>query len=107
MTHLICEDLTVVTFGSGPACDVPGMVFADNGARVLKVERPGGDRLRAAMPSAFLVWNRGKESVTLDLETVEGRRQARELAAAVDVVIDALGPAATERFDLAPDDLCR
>ncbi|MGH9185483.1 MAG: CoA transferase, partial [Acidimicrobiales bacterium] len=37
------------------------MVFADAGARVVKIEPPEGDRLRSFNPSGFLVWNRGKE----------------------------------------------
>jgi crotonobetainyl-CoA:carnitine CoA-transferase CaiB-like acyl-CoA transferase len=100
---LICEGLTVVELGTGVACDLPTMVLADNGARVLKIERPGGDWLRRAMPSAFLVWNRGKESVVLDLATPEGRGRATELVAGADVVVEAFGPGVAERLGLGPD----
>ena len=72
----ICAGLTVVELGSGsPAGAIAGMVLADAGARVIKVEAPGGDTLRVRNPSGFLVWNRGKESVVADLDTAAGGRR--------------------------------
>lgn len=73
-------------------------MLADNGARVIKVEPPEGDRLRTDFRSAFLVWNRGKESVVADLRTPEGRDEAGRLAEAADVVIEAFGRETAERF---------
>lgn len=89
---LIVEGLTVVEFGSGVACDLPTMVLADNGARVLKIEPTTGDPLRQTMPSAFLVWNRGKESVALDLTDDRDRTRAADLIASADVVLEAFAP---------------
>ena len=52
----ICAGLTVVEMGSGsPAAAIAGMVLADAGARVIKIEGPGGDELRVRNPSGFLV----------------------------------------------------
>ncbi len=85
--------------GSIPA-SLAGMILADCGARVLKVEPPEGERLRMAMPPAFLVWNRGKESVLLDLRTEGGREQVRALAASADVFIDGFGAGRAERWGL-------
>ena len=82
----VCEGVTVVDFGSGFAPSVASMILADNGAEVIEVEPPGGDPLRS-MP-AWRMWNRGKKSVVLDLETGEGRDAARRLAAGADVVIE-------------------
>ena len=81
MARTVCEGLTVVEMGSGsaPASQI-GMLLADNGARVLKVEPPGGDTLRADLPAAAIVWNRGKESVVVDLRTDAGRQQVRSFA---------------------------
>src|SRR5262245_55893559 len=81
------------------------MLLADNGARVLKIEPPAGDRLREWSPSGFLVWNRGKESVDLDLRTPPGREELRGLAAGADVVIDALHTGRMRRWHLDDTDL--
>src|SRR6476469_6999539 len=70
MTRTICEGLQVIEMGAGSSgASLAGMLLADNGARVLKVEPPDGDRLREQHPAGFLVWNRGKESVVADLGT--------------------------------------
>src|SRR5436305_11244305 len=69
-----------------------GMLLADNGARVVKVEPPEGDRLRDDLPSGFLVWNRGKESLVADLRTDAGRDEVRDWTAAADVVIEGFAP---------------
>ena len=80
MSSTACEGIQVVELGAGSiAASLAGMLLADNGARVVKVEPPEGDRLRAGSPSGFLVWNRGKESLVADLRTPEGRDEARRL----------------------------
>ena len=73
----VCEGITVVDFGSGFAPSVASMILADNGADVIEIEPPGGDPLRS-MP-AWRMWNRGKKSVALNLESGEGRDAARRL----------------------------
>ena len=65
----ICAGWSVLEIGSGStATSVAGMMLAENGARVLKVEPPDGVDLRHTCPSGFLVWNRGKESLLADLD---------------------------------------
>jgi crotonobetainyl-CoA:carnitine CoA-transferase CaiB-like acyl-CoA transferase len=101
MTQPVLEGLTVLEFGAGShAAALAGVLLADNGARVVKVEPPEGDRLRTDSPSAHLVFNRGKESVVADLRTTEGRERARELAAHADVLIAAFEPGVAERFGI-------
>ena len=51
----------VLEFGDHPAVAVLGMLLADQGADVIKVESPDGDPLRGT--PVFSVWNRGKKSV--------------------------------------------
>jgi crotonobetainyl-CoA:carnitine CoA-transferase CaiB-like acyl-CoA transferase len=103
----ICDGLRVVEMGSGSAAaSLAGVLLADAGARVIKVEAPGGDKLRHRDPSGFLVWNRGKESLVADLNTPEGQQQVRDLAAAADVVIDAFAPGRTEAWGVAASALC-
>ncbi|HEY2430449.1 MAG TPA: CoA transferase, partial [Acidimicrobiales bacterium] len=102
----ICEGWSVLEIGTGSiASSLVGMMLADNGARVVKVEPPTGDRLRREAPSAFLVWNRGKESLVADLGTDEGRRLVRSAAEHADVLVAGVSPGALARWGLAEADL--
>ena len=75
---------------AGPLC---GVILADLGAEVVKVEPPAGDGYRYVMPVApglgryFLPLNRGKRSVVLDLKTAAGRATSTRLLATADVVL--------------------
>jgi len=75
---------------AGPLC---GMLLAELGADVVKVEPPGGDAYRYVMPVApglgryFVPLNRGKRSVVLDLKTAEGRERSAALLATADLVL--------------------
>jgi crotonobetainyl-CoA:carnitine CoA-transferase CaiB-like acyl-CoA transferase len=102
----ICEGLNVVEMGCGSAAaSLAGMVLADAGARVVKVEPPSGDRLREQHPSAFLVWNRGKESLVADLHTPGGQQQLRDLAATADVVVEGFAPGTADAWGIGADAL--
>ena len=97
----ICQGVNVLEIGAGSAAaSMAGMVLADAGARVWKVEPPEGDRLRRTKPSGFLVWNRGKESVVVDLRTRAGQQQFRGLAADADVVIEGFAPGTTRSWGI-------
>ena len=103
----ICGELNVIEMGAGSiASSMAGMVLADAGARVIKIEPPEGDGLRREVPSGFLVWNRGKESVVADLRTGDGQHRLRELAASADVVIEAFSPDTTDSWGIGADALC-
>jgi crotonobetainyl-CoA:carnitine CoA-transferase CaiB-like acyl-CoA transferase len=103
----ICVGLSVIEMGAGSiAASIAGMVLADAGARVIKLEPPEGDRLRTAMPSGFLVWNRGKESLVADLRTTAGQEQLRELASSTDVIIEGFSPGTTTAWGVDADVLC-
>lgn len=87
-------------------------LLADQGAEVIKVERPGiGDIARYVgvavngMSSLYLVCNRGKRSIALDLQTDEGRDIARRLAADADIVIENFRPGVMDRLGLGYDDI--
>ena len=70
MSRTICDGLQVIEMGSGSiAASFAGMLLADNGARVVKVEPPDGRPPAPRDPVGFLVWNRGKESLVADLRT--------------------------------------
>jgi crotonobetainyl-CoA:carnitine CoA-transferase CaiB-like acyl-CoA transferase len=100
----ICDGLQVLELGAGSVpASLAGMVLADHGARVIKVEPPEGDRLRAAVPSAAVVWNRGKESLVADLRKTEGQTRVRELARDADVVIEAFAPGRADEWGIGSD----
>jgi crotonobetainyl-CoA:carnitine CoA-transferase CaiB-like acyl-CoA transferase len=102
----ICEGLAVIEAGAGSvAASMTGMVLADAGARVIKLEPPEGDWLRRGNPSGFLVWNRGKESWVADLRTEPGREQLRALARHADVVITGFAPETLVRFGVDAETL--
>jgi crotonobetainyl-CoA:carnitine CoA-transferase CaiB-like acyl-CoA transferase len=88
-----------------------GKLLRDLGADVLKAEPPGGDPSRARGPfrdgcpdpdasGFFLYLNGGKRTVTLDLETPEGRAALLDLAAGVDVMLESFRPGELERRGL-------
>jgi crotonobetainyl-CoA:carnitine CoA-transferase CaiB-like acyl-CoA transferase len=97
----VLSGLRVVEIGQYVAAPLAGTIFADLGADVTKVERPGGDPLRAD-PARFASWNRGKETVELDLRTRLGADTLSELVDEADLLIENLRPGALDRLDLAP-----
>ena len=74
----ILDGFRVIDCSEGLAGPVAGLLLAEAGADVVKVERPGGDPARAT--PAFLTWNRSKRSVVLDLASETGRRQLHQSA---------------------------
>jgi len=102
----ICSGLNVLELGSGSvAASIAGVVLADAGARVIKIEPTEGDQLRRDNPNGFLVWNRGKESLVADLRTAAGQQTVRGLAANADVVIEAFAPGRTAGWGIGPAQL--
>ncbi|MCY4414813.1 MAG: CoA transferase, partial [Chloroflexi bacterium] len=97
------RDIHVLEFGQYVPGPMLGMLMSDQGAHVIKVERPGGDPARSE--PAFATWNRGKKSVVLDLKTDAGKAAAQKLAANADVVIENFRPGVAERLGIGYDDL--
>ncbi|MBJ3774550.1 CaiB/BaiF CoA transferase family protein [Acuticoccus mangrovi] len=106
------DGITVVELGHSVAAPYAGMILADLGARVIKVENPGkGDYARGWGPpfwgetaSAFAALNRGKEGITINLaDPVDAARLRRLIAEEADGVIQNLRPGTLERhgFDVA------
>ncbi len=81
----VLDGYRVLEFGGYVASQVLGMLLADQGADVVKVEPPGGDRLRGGAP--FAVWNRGKKSVVVDALSDSGAGAIERLAASADVLV--------------------
>jgi len=97
-------------FIAGPYCT---MLLADAGAEVIKIERPGvGDPRRTIGPyvmapdgksrvsGGFLEYNRNKKSVTLNIQSPEGKDILRRLAAQADVLVENFRPGTLDRLGL-------
>ncbi|MEX0407287.1 CaiB/BaiF CoA-transferase family protein [Aquibium sp. LZ166] len=98
------EGIRVIEMANVISGPFAGMLLADMGAEVIKVEMPGGGdpfRMWSASQSeispAFAAYNRGKKSVTIDIKSAEGRAAYLKLAASGDVVIDNFRPGTLDR----------
>jgi crotonobetainyl-CoA:carnitine CoA-transferase CaiB-like acyl-CoA transferase len=102
-TTLPLDGLRVVEFTHmvmGPTC---GMIVADLGAEVIKIEPPGGDKTRR-LPGLgigfFRSFNRNKKSVVLDITTPEGHAAAVELIGQCDVMLENFRPGLMSQLGL-------
>lgn len=101
-------DLTHVM--AGPTCT---LMLADMGAEVIKVEKfPDGDDTRRSVPpkigdqaASFLMMNRNKRGIVLDLKTPGGAEALRRLAKQADVLVENFGPGVMERLGFGYDAL--
>ncbi|MBE0626459.1 MAG: CoA transferase [Burkholderiales bacterium] len=99
-------------FFAGPYC---AQLLGDLGAEVVKVELPGsGDPLRSQGPPflhgngiTYYATNRNKRSLTLDMQTEEGKKLARRLCLKADVVLENFRPDVMPRLNLDYDSLAR
>ena len=89
----------------GPTC---GMILADLGAEVLKIEPPGGDKTRA-LPGLgigfFRAFNRNKKSVVIDLQAPEGLATAAALIGTADVLLENFRPGLMDQLGLGYETL--
>lgn len=108
LTGLKVLDLTHVM--AGPTCT---LMLADMGADVLKVEKsPNGDDTRRMVPplvgdeaASFLMMNRNKRGIALDLKTPGGAAILRRLARSADVLIENFGPGVLDRLGFGYEEL--
>ncbi|MEV7890811.1 CaiB/BaiF CoA transferase family protein [Streptomyces sp. NPDC002817] len=95
-----CRVVELGGIGPGPFA---GMLLADLGAEVVRVDRPGrADEPDAGGPADVL--NRGKRSVVLDLKQRESAAALLQLVQRADVLIEGFRPGVTERFGIGPHD---
>jgi crotonobetainyl-CoA:carnitine CoA-transferase CaiB-like acyl-CoA transferase len=97
MTHMVM----------GPTC---GMILAQLGAEVIKVEPPAGDKTRSlgGMGTAFFpLFNRGKRSVVLDFANADDRETMDRLLASADVFVENFRDGQLEKQGLGADELRR
>ena len=107
----LLDGLTVLDLSQGIAGPYCGLVLRQQGARVIKVEPPGGDwsrnmgRIRAGQTAIAVACNAGKESVLLDARTDSGRAAIARLAERADVVVQNFRPGVAERMGVGYDAL--
>src|SRR6195952_151283 len=97
MTHMVM----------GPTC---GMVLAQLGAEIIKVEPPAGDKTRSlgGMGTSFFpLFNRGKKSVVLDFAKPEDRETMDRLLASADVFLENFRDGQLDKQGLGPEELRR
>jgi len=106
------DGITVLALEHAVSAPLCTRLLADQGARVIKIERPGvGDFARSydrrvLGQSSYFVWaNRSKESVTMDLKHPEVQPLLEALVARADVLVQNLAPGATARLGLSFEQL--
>lgn len=107
------EGLTVVEATTRMQGPLAGLLLGMLGARVIKVEPAGGDIGRMMAPLAgdngtfFSCWNRGKETVEVDLASSSGRRALVELVSGADAFLHNWRPGRAQEWSLGPEALAR
>ena len=93
---------------SGPMAT---MILGDQGADVIKVEPPTGDLTRSfrsnGLPPTFLMINRNKRSVAINLKEPRGVELLKQMVADADVFVQNFRPGTVERMGIGDDDLRR
>jgi crotonobetainyl-CoA:carnitine CoA-transferase CaiB-like acyl-CoA transferase len=93
--------LELAGIGPAPMC---AMLLADMGATVLRIERPGASDLGLDRPLRYNLLLRGRQAVTIDLKSADGKALALRLVEQADALIEGFRPGVTERLGLGPLD---
>ena len=102
------DGITVIDLSTLLPGPLASLMLAEAGARVIKVERPGGEDMRHFPPklgpwsAPFAVLNAGKECITLDLKQEPDRDRLATLIAQADIVIEQFRPGVMARLGLDP-----
>src|SRR5712692_4169196 len=97
----VLDGIKILELARVPPAEMPGMMFADMGADVLKIETPDPRRdgsLEAQRREAFAFVNRNKRSLSLNLKAPEGQAIFRKLAAGADVIVEGFRPGVMKRL---------
>jgi alpha-methylacyl-CoA racemase len=101
------DGIRIVEFagiGPGPFC---GMMLADHGAEVIRIDRASGSRGGSQPVTSKDVLARGRKSIAIDLKSDEGVALARKIAASADGIIEGFRPGVMERLGLGPEQLLK
>jgi alpha-methylacyl-CoA racemase len=97
----VLDGIKILELARVPPAEMPGMIMADMGADVLKIETPEPDRVNDELNirrtiHAFV--NRNKRSMTLNMKAPEGQAVFRKLAATADVIVEGFRPGVMDRL---------
>src|ERR1700737_2997816 len=95
------QGIRILDFTQGMAGSLATMIFADYGAEVIRIEPSAGDPWWSH--PAYLLWQRGKQSIDLDLATDDGLRNARALIGSADVLVESYRPGEMSAMGLGYD----
>jgi crotonobetainyl-CoA:carnitine CoA-transferase CaiB-like acyl-CoA transferase len=99
------DGILILDFGTYMAGPFANRLFADLGARVIKVEEYGGDPMRGPQLRLLLGVHRGKESIAIDLKSAEGRAIVHDLVREADVVHNNMRFSAMDRIGMGMEEL--
>ncbi len=97
----VLDGIKILELARVAPAEMPGMMLADMGAEVLKIETPGHaetDDAQAERRAAFAFVNRNKRSMTLNMKAPEGQEVFRALAAHADVIVEGFRPGVMKRL---------
>lgn len=89
--------------GIGPS-QFCGMLLADMGAQMIRVERPNAVDLGISMPAKYNLMNRGRPAIAVDLKSKAGREFVLRLCEDADALFEGFRPGVMEKLGLGPDD---
>ncbi|HEU5321533.1 MAG TPA: CaiB/BaiF CoA-transferase family protein [Methylomirabilota bacterium] len=95
------DGIRILELARVPPAELPGMMLADMGAEVLKIESPDPERPQGpewVRRTIHTFTNRNKRSLTLDMKAPEGQAIFRRLAAGADVVVEGFRPGVMKRL---------
>src|SRR3990170_4172714 len=97
----VLDGIKILELARVPPAELPGMLLADVGADVLKIETPEPDRSQGeewVRRTIHTFTNRNKRSMTLNMKASEGQALFRRLAAAADVIVEGFRPGVMKRL---------
>lgn len=95
-----CRVVEMAGIGPAPFC---GMLLADLGAEVIRIDRTGKSGLGVEFPARYDLLGRSKRSIAIDLQKPAGLDTARKLIAKADMLIEGFRPGVMERLGLGPE----
>lgn len=96
-----CKVIEMAGIGPAPFC---GMLLADLGADVIRIDRTGNSGLGVEFPQRYDLLGRSKRSIAIDLQEADGVALALELVRKADFLIEGFRPGVMERLGLGPDE---
>ncbi len=97
----VLDGIKILELARVPPAELPGMMLADMGAEVLKIETPDAERPEGpewVRRTIFAFTNRNKRSMTLNMKSAEGQAIFQKLAATADVLVEGFRPGVMKRL---------